>query len=506
MMNVDLIVVALLVLPIVGAIASFEVHEHWRRWAVVFVLALNAVLASILFATSLTGSYTVYPVGGWPAPYGIVLVVDALAALLVVTAAIVGLCSALYHALSPSVGPTRPLFQPLFLLLFTAINGVFVTGDMFNLYVFMELTILTSFALVALANLSISPEVTFKYAVISAIGSLLLLTGMALLYNAIGTLNLADVARVTQAEPAPPLVADAVALIAVAFLIKGAVFPFHFWQPDAHSAAPTQVSALLSGVLVKVGAYGLIRLSMLAFPEPRLRDLIVALGVLSMLYGAVAALATPGIKRLLAYSTISNMGFILIGIGWAGAAGLSAAIILTVSHALTKGGLFLTVGQITDRLHTQDLRRLGGLARATPWGAVSFGLGAVALAGLPPSSGFVGKLALFSAGVAVNARAILVLIVIASALALAYGLRAFVGAYWGAGAGQHGVGRRTTVTEVVARMERGSWPSIVPGLVLAGLAIAIGIWPAPLLAAVQLITQQLATPEPYIRAVLGGAA
>lgn len=483
-----------ILIPLAGSIPAAVLHGRPAAWvSLVFSLLALAADSVVLYTVS-SGRPLIYEVGGWAPPYGVVLVADRFGAALALVATLVAAASAV-HALAARVQvSTRRLYHPLFLILVMALSGVFLTGDLFNLYVFMELVILSSVALVAMANRSMSAEVTFKYAVLAALGSALMLASVALVYAAMGTLNMADIAQRVRAGPPPSFWPVVAALMLVAFLIKAALVPFHFWQPDAHSTAPAAVSAMLSGVLVKVGIYGVARMMTLLFPETPVFMLLAPLGAVSALFGGVAALVTADFKRVLAYSTISNVGLILLALGWGGQAGLTAAIVHIINHALIKGTLFLAGGYVVERADEHEIARLGGVARLTPLGTAAFGLGALALAGLPPLSGFVSKLTLFQAGLAAGDAALLLAAVLASALGIAYSLRAFVFVYWG-----------ETPERLWERWRRSEAEAGLPvaSLGLALFLLALGLWPAPLIALSASTAAELGEPAIYITAVLG---
>lgn len=507
MLREHLLVVPLLV-PLAGALLAAVPRGRLAAW-VVLATTLVVLVANAAILAAAAGGPVVYRAGGWAPPYGIVLVADLFSAALAVTASIVAAASALHTLVSGGDEARRRLYHPSFLVMLLALGGVFLTGDLFNLYVFMELTILSSIVLVAIAGRPISAETAFKYSVLAAIGSTLLLVSVAFVYAGAGTLALADVARRVREGPVAPFWPLVAAMMLAAFLLKGAVFPLHFWQPDAHSAAPAPVSAMLSGVLVKVGIYGIVRMGTLLFPEAPALLVLAPLGAITALFGGLAAIANADLKRLLAYSTISNVGLIVLalgwGFGWAGLAGqdsharnlghlaLAAAIVHTINHALIKGGLFLAGGYVTERLDEHGLAQLGGLARLTPAGTVAFGLGALALAGLPPFGGYVGKLALFRAGVDAGDAATLGAVVAASVLAIVYCQRAFVRVFWGES--PPGIGERWR------RHGNGGVPAAP--LLLALAVLALGLWPAPLITLATAAAGELAQPRIYIDAVLG---
>jgi multicomponent Na+:H+ antiporter subunit D len=482
-----------ILLPLLGAILVALIRGRWGGVAVLIISALTAVAAGRLLVLALQFGPQVYRAGNWAPPQGIVLVADTLSALLALVSSMLAVAAALYTLVSGEQ-VQRPFYHALFLFMLTALCGIFLTGDLFNLYVFMEMVILSSVILVAMANRPVSAEVTFKYTILSATGSTFLLFGIGLIYGGLGTLNMAHIAQRIQEAPAPVVVPVGATLMLGVFLLKAGAVPFHFWLPDAHSGAPSAVSAMLSGVLVKVGIYGILRLTTLLFPEHPWQLSLGILGAASALFGGLAALANTDLKRLLAYSTVANIGLILIAIGWGTAAGLMAAVVHMVNHALIKGSLFLAGGYLAERYDEHSLQRLMGFATHTPGIAVVIGLGAVALAGLPPTSGFVGKLVLIEAGWVGGEHLLLLCALLASALSIAYSMRLFVKLCWGA-----------TPEWVIVRshqLGRQRFASLAAGL-LAAVLLLLGLWPALLLSAASSSADEMLQPHLYIQAVLG---
>ena len=260
-----------------------------------------------------------------------------------------------------------PAFMPLYLCMAAGLNGAFYTGDIFTLFVFQELMIMSSVVLVAISDNRLGVEAAIKYLLISAMGSLFLLMGIGAIYASFGTLTLADIARLLEGGERPLLAQAAAVMLMCAFLLKSAVFPFHFWQPDFHTAAPTPVRAVLSSVVVKVGVYGLIRLTMLLFiaEAPLVRTLLLMLGIIGIFFGSLAALRTYDAKRMLAYSTFGQIGFILVGIGWGTPLALVGAIVYAVNHAFIKSSLLMITGAIASRMpnKTARLTDIGGAGR-----------------------------------------------------------------------------------------------------------------------------------------------
>lgn len=493
-MNDGLLILPL-ILPFAGAILTAALPVRWCAWVTLVTTVLTLSAAVAILATVFSSGLLVYAIGGWAPPYGIVLVADMFAAALTATSALIACASALHVLAAQEEAAQNRFYHPLVLLLLTALGGVFLTGDLFNLYVFMEMVILSSFALVAYANKEMSAEVTFKYTVLSALASLLLLVSAAFVYAGAGTLNLADIAARVRAEAVAPFWPVVAALMLVAFLIKGAIFPFHFWVPDAHSAAPASISALLSGVLVKIGIYGIVRMTTLIFPDTAILLVIGPLGAVSALYGALAALSNSNLKRLLAYSTISNVGLILLAVAWGGPLGYLAATVHIINHALIKGSLFLSAGYLTERVHEQTIARLSGLAGISPVTTAALGFGALAIAGLPPLSGFVSKVAILQSGIAEGSTLLLAAAVLAAALAIGYSARAFALVCWGQPA--------EWLVEAWQKEEPARAALVAP-LLLAGITLILGVWPDGLVSIAGRVASELNRPDLYVSAVLGG--
>ncbi|WP_198470091.1 complex I subunit 5 family protein [Acetomicrobium sp. S15 = DSM 107314] len=378
------------------------------KWAIpLFEFAIFAITLAAAFSG--WRQYTLSFLGGWPAELGIVFVVDKLSAFFLVLVAIGGggafLCS--YGRLKS--GPWR--YYVIFFLLQGAMNGVIVTGDIFNLFVFYEIFSLAAYLLVAFTMSWQAIEAGLKYLVMGTVGAFFILLGIAYIFMATGSLNMAILSVSLSQIPKETLTVIAVCLL-VGLFIKIGAFPVHFWLPDAHSSAQTAVSALLSGVVVKISVYALIRVSLLFFLEarPNIFAVITAVGVLSVMGGHLMALRQEDIKRLLAYSTVAQIGYILIGVGVGTAAGITAAAFHAVNHMFMKAGLFITAGHITEDMKTRNISELRGLYHHRRGFVVIFTILAAAIIGIPPLSGFMGKwylmLASVSAGNIVPALAL----------------------------------------------------------------------------------------------------
>ncbi len=336
-------------LPMLGAFIALMLSRYNQAQRYV---ALGAALGAwgcglaLLFqnwdiATHLTetSAVQIYRMGNWEPPYGIVLVADMLSVVFITMVTTVVLGGVIYVMTSHEKAVKKPVFVPAFMLMVTGLNGAFLTGDIFTLFIFVELMVISSVVLVTISDDALGLEAALKYLLISAMGSLFLLIGIASAYASLGTLNMADMARLLDTGERPLLAQAAAAMLASAFLLKSAVFPFHFWQPDFHTTAPTAVSAMLSSVVVKVGVYGIIRLVTLLYTDEAdtINAILIVLGIIGIFFGSLSALRTYHIKRMLAYSTFAQVGFILVGIGWGTPLALLGAIVYAFNHAGSLG-------------------------------------------------------------------------------------------------------------------------------------------------------------------------
>jgi len=394
---------AAFVLPLIG---------DRRRTAASWLVNLTT-LALLILALSVLGRDDVYRIGRWTLPLGINLVLDGLSGLMLVTTALVAAAAMLFSVRYMDRYTARAKFLSLFLLMVTGMNGVILSGDLFNLFVFLEIASIASYALVGFGCEHEELEASFKYMVLGSVASLFILFAVALTYGMTGALNMAYASRGLQQDTAALPATVALVLFIVGFGLKAALVPFHAWLPDAHPAAPAPISAMLSGVLIKVlGVYAMARVVFNVFGiTMQTAWVLVALGVLSMVAGGFLALGQWDLKRLMAYSSISQVGYVVMGLGLGGlilagsgprtAASLAflGALFHLVNHAVYKSLLFLTSGSVEMATGTRNMQRLGGLGRRMPLTRTACTIGSAAIAGIPPFSGFWSKLVLVIAAV-----------------------------------------------------------------------------------------------------------
>ncbi len=396
--------------PLVTAFLLPFFGEKYKRWA---TLLANVVVFSLLvLAITTVGRTGSYRLGRWSIPLGINMVLDGLSSLLLLTISVVAAAAMLFSVRYMEQYTAKAKYLSLFMLMLTGMNGVVLSGDIFNLFVFLEIASIASYALVGFGCEHEQLEASFKYAVLGSIASLFILFGIGLVYGNTGTLNLAYISQVIQARGLNNGLTFALALFITGFGLKAALVPFHAWLPDAHPAAPAPVSAMLSGVLIKaLGIYTITRLLFNVFGvSGTVGWVIVALAVLSMLLGAFLGIVQWDFKRLLAYSSISQIGYVALGIGlgcvliaednlkWAAVA-LLGGLLHLVNHAVYKALLFLTSGSVQMATGTRRMDRMGGLAARLPFTRLTCTIASASIAGIPPFSGFWSKLILVIAAI-----------------------------------------------------------------------------------------------------------
>ena len=492
------IVILPFILPLIGTSTSVLLHRHWRAqaaWALTVMLAALIATLFVFYTVLTTGRPLIFQMGGWVAPFGISITADLLGSMMAVMVQVVMVFGLIYAIGAKDSAVRYPAFIPLFLALATGLTGGMLTGDIFNLFVMVELIVISAAALTSISDDRHGAEAAFKYLYISMLASVVLLMAIGCFYMGYGTLNMADLAQRVKADPNQPMLWFGIVFLFITFMIKSATFPFHFWQPDFHTAAPTPVSAMLSSVVVKLGVYGFIRMTTLLFVEQAetIRLMLVIAGVTGVLYGGFGALGTHNAKRMLAYSTVAQLGFILVGIGWGTPLSLAAALVFTVNHSLIKSALLMLAGYMASRapVKTASFEMIQGVGRHAPWAGVLFFVGSMALAGLPPTNGFIGKLTLFRSGIMAGGLinwVSLAVIGVLSLLTITYMMRAFMRIWWEPRNNEDAV--------------KPSGDKLLAPACLIGLCVVSGVFAEPVLQVATAAANWALAPALYIQAVL----
>ncbi|MGC4878898.1 Na+/H+ antiporter subunit D [Micromonospora sp. DT43] len=489
------------VVPLLGAALTLLLATRPRVQRAVSVLCLTVTftVAVVLLVQAYRHGPVVLAIGGWPPPVGIVLVADQLAALMLVVSSAVTLCVLLY-----SIGQGRSetsesapvvIFHPTYLVLTAGVTNAFLAGDLFNLFVGFEILLAASFVLITLGGTETRIRTGSTYVVVSILSSMIFLAAVGLVYAATGTLNLAQLAQ--RLDDLPDNVRLTLQLtLLLAFAIKAAVFPLSAWLPDSYPTAPAPVTAVFAGLLTKVGVYAIIRTETLLFPGGQVDGLLMVVAGLTMVVGILGAVAQSDMKRLFSFTLVSHIGYMIFGVALSTAAGLAGAIFYVVHHITIQTTLFLVAGLVEERAGSTDLRRLGGLARMAPLLGVLFFVPAMNLAGVPPFSGFLGKLGLLQAGVAAGGALPATLVAagtLTSLLTLYVASRVWNIAFWRA--------PRIATSEPAVRL-----PTLMVGATCALVAfgLTLTVLAGPLFDVTADAATDLLSRTPYMRAVLPG--
>jgi len=423
-------------IPLGSAFMVSLLGKKWRGFSDTFSnLATFSLLSISLLSLLLINRLgtVVYKVGGWIPPIGICMVLDSLTGFMLITVNLIAFLVTTYSISYMERYTDKWKFYTLFLLMLAGMNGVIVTGDLFNLFVFLEIGSISSYALVAYGVEHEELEASFKYTVMGSVASSFVLLGIALLYSYTSSLNMADISRSLAQGKSSQVVFFVSVLFLMGFGLKAALVPFHAWLPDAHPSAPAPISAMLSGVLIKaLGVYALARIFFNVLGITAISSyILMVLGTISMVLGGLLALGQEDIKRLFAYSSISQIGYVVLGIGMGTTLGILAGLFHLFNHATFKSLLFLNSGSVEYATGTRDLRKMGGLTSKMPVTGYSSLVASMSISGIPPLSGFWSKLLIILAAIEAKHFIFASIAVLVSILTLAYYLKVQKLAFFG---------------------------------------------------------------------------
>ena len=472
------VAVPMLAAPVCAALRSGDDRaaarvQDWLAWAVTCAVSwLMVVVAAALYWQVRDGAVLSYAVGGWDPPWGIELRVDTLNALVVLIVSAVGAVTASFarrSIIAEVPARRRSLFYSAWMLCFTGLLGIALTGDAFNLFVFLEISSLSSYVLIAMGRDRRALTAAFQYLIMGTIGATFLLIGVGLLYMMTGTLNMADLAQRLPDLAGTRTIQAAFAFLTVGISLKVAVFPLHLWLPNAYAYAPSAVSAFLAATATKVALYTLLRFGFTvfgpeyAFEAMSFQYVLLPVSLAGILIASLVAIFQADAKRLLAYSSVAQIGYMTLGVSLASATGVAAAVLHLFNHALMKGALFLALGCVVYRAGSCRIDRMAGLGRSMPWTMAAFVIGGLSLIGVPLTAGFISKWYLVLAAVERGYWPVAAIIVIASLLAAIYVWRVIESAYL-----RPAPPGREAVTEAPLSL-------LVPTWLLAGANIFFGI-------------------------------
>ena len=418
------------VVPLVCAPLIVLVRRSRAGWAIAVAASVFFLVSSIVILQEVQRAGVIsYAIGSWPAPWGIEYRIDAANAFMLVLLGFVAAVVAPYAWASVRVEVPREnhyLFYALYCLALAGLGGITVTGDAFNLFVFLEISSLASYVLIALDRDRRAQLAAYQYLILGTIGATFIVIGVGLLYLMTGTLNLADIAtRLGDVRQSRPVLA-ALAFLTVGISLKAALFPLHMWLPGAYAHAPSAVSALLAATATKVSVYVLLRFyfsvfgTTSVFTAMPMGDVLLALSIAAMIVASIAAFFQSDLKRLLAYSSVAQIGYITLGVSFASATGLTGGIVHLFNHGVTKGAIFMLLGIVVASVGGATLARVHGLGRLMPWTSAGIVLAGLSLIGVPGTAGFVTKWYLVLAALEQGQWWLVFLIVASSLVSLMY--------------------------------------------------------------------------------------
>ena len=489
----------MVVLPVLVPLATAALallawnHRRLQRGIAVSGSALHLLSGLLLLLRVDRDGIQALHIGGWPAPFGITFAADLLGAIMATVAALIGLAVSVYSVQAVDRQRESHGYHPLFQILLMGVSGAFLTGDLFNLYVWFEVMLIASFVLLALGGERAQMEGAIKYVVLNLVSSTLFVSAVGLLYGTYGALNMAELSLRLGRAGDPTLVTVLACLFLVSFGIKAAIFPLFAWLPASYHTPPVAVTALLAGLLTKVGVYALIRVFTLLFLQQTgiTHTLILWLSGLTMVTGVLGAAVHKDVKRILSFHIVSQVGYMVMGLGLFTPLALAGSVFYLMHHIVVKSNLFLVAGVMERLKGSSHLERLGSLWKEQPLLGLVFLVSALSLAGLPPLSGFFAKLILVKAGLEASAWTIVATALGVSLLTLYSMTKIWGEAFWK---------EAPAAAPAAAPLPRlMAAPAVALSLVTVGIGLGIG----PLFGLAQRAAAQLMNPAAYVQAVLG---
>lgn len=495
------VVLPILIPLLAGALTlAFWRSQRYQRWITLFAsFALLAAGLWLLDSTRQHG-YVVMQMGNWPAPFGITVIADLLSAIMIVLTGIIGLAIAVYSMVATPDRHERFGYYPLMHLLLAGVSGSFLSGDIFNLFVWFEVMLLASFALLTLGGERSQMEGAIKYVTLNLFSSAIFLSAIGLLYGMVGTLNMADIGyKLSQVEHTGMV--NVVALMfMISFGIKAAAFPLFFWLPASYHTPLIAVSALFAGLLTKVGVYALYRVFTLMFTGDvsYTHDILLWAAALTMLTGVLGAAAQFEFRRILSFHIISQIGYMLLGLALYTPLAIIGGVFYIMHHIIVKTNLFLVSGVVYRLLGSYDLKKLGGVYKHRPGLALLFLVPALSLAGLPPLSGFFAKFIVIRAGIETEAWVVTAVALLVGLLTLYSMIKIWAEVFW------KPVPEGTDTSALTGkRKDSQMWIMLLPVVGLTLCTLFIGLNGQPIFELASDAADQLLNPAGYIEAVLG---
>jgi multicomponent Na+:H+ antiporter subunit D len=475
-------------------ILIFVRSTFYAKWIGIIGSSLLLLVSVYLFTLVKQNNILVLQVGGWEAPYGITLVIDYLSSLMLLASNFIVFAISIYAYRFVSQNHKFSKFYLFFFALTMGVNGILITGDVFNLYVWLEVLLLSSFVLITMGAKKQQLEGGIKYMSLNLISSLLFLAGLGLLYGKTGTLNMAHLAKILINDQQAILMNTSAMLFFISLGIKAAIFPLFFWLPASYPTANITVTSLFAGLLTKVGVYAFIRFFTLFFVQHATfwHDLLLISAGLTMVIGGMAASIQYDSRRILSYHIISQIGYMIMGLGIYTPLAIAGAIYFTIHNMIAKTNTFLVVGIISKIKGTFDLKSIGGLFKEKPFLAILFIIPAFALAGIPPLSGFFAKFMLIKAGIDFKHYIITAVAILTSLLTLYSMIKIWNEAFLKKQPENYYLPQNVSVT----------FSDIFPSVILAAATILLGLLASYFIELTLLAANQLIHPNVYINEVL----
>lgn len=504
-MNESILLVPFLT-PLFAAIFCLFFWTKPKTQKVIYFLASTTMLSSsiVLLSEVYKNGIIKIAVGSWEAPFGIILIADLLSVIMINIALLSGFVIFFYSLQAINKSRIKYGYYPVLLFLQFGLCGAFLAGDIFNLYVWFEVMLVSSFVLMTLGGTKDQLEGSIKYVFINFVASSLLLAGIGIIYGATGTLNMANLALKIQQVQDPALFTMAAIFFFIGFGIKSALFPLYFWLPAAYPAPPIGIIAMIGGLMSKVGVYTMARFFTLIFDHDTayIHQLMIVVAAITMISGGLGAIAQHDFRKILAFSIISQIGYMILGIGLNSTLALTGVIFFIIHSVLVKTNLFLISGIVDNISGTLKLREMGDIYKKFPFVALTFAISAFAMTGVPPLSGFWGKLVLVQAGMAAEEYVVTGIALAVSLMTLLYSTKIWNHVFWKKAPLDAAPALITNQSELFRRKPM----LLTPVIFLTLIIMVISLYAHPLLQLSQKAALQLKNKEYYIQAVLGTKA
>lgn len=500
----------LIILPVIAhLLVAVVLIFLWRKNAIQRIISVAGNIIILVISVSLfiriwtSGNIFTMQLGGWEAPFGITLVADVFSSMMILLASLSGLAVSLFSSAGISEARVKYGYFAILHFLLMGLNGAFLTGDIFNLYVWFEIIIIASFVLMTLGGKKPQIEGAINYVVMNLLASVLLLTAIAILYGLTGSLNMADLSLKIALIENRGLVHVTALMFFVAFGIKSAVFPLYFWLPSSYHTPPSAIAAVFGGLLTKVGVYALLRVFTIIFvPSIFISDVLGVVAVMTLLTGSFGILIQRDLRKLFSYLIVCHIGYMIAGLSMYTVVALTGVVFYLIHDIIIKTNLFLTGGIIHKIKGTLNMDSLGGMYSGYPGLSLLMAIVFFSLVGIPPLSGFWPKIYFFEAGFTTNSYVLIAAIIVASFMTLYVVGRLWVEVFWRE-IPLKGIDKQDYF-KMMSKFQRSLL--VMPVLLLASVSLYIGLFAEHIIAISRHIADELMDTSFYIEAVLGPGA